>query len=107
MTQRDGNKKFQSSKQQNRKTRNQARSQSAWLVGVAILSIAVVSGYLVTQMQKRLERMQGELDRATTRVVHLERTAATLERELNENSRQAQCAAGPINLSNRTTARNC
>ncbi|MGH6804349.1 MAG: cell wall hydrolase [Methyloceanibacter sp.] len=41
-------------------------------------------GYLVTQMQKRLERMQGELDRATTRVVHLERTAATLEQELKE-----------------------
>ena len=84
MTKRDGNKKFQSSKRQNRKSRNQARSQSAWLVGVAILSIAVVPGYLVTQMQKRLERMQGELDRATARVVPLERTAATLEQELKE-----------------------
>ena len=85
MTKRDGNKKFQSSKRQNRKSRNQARSQSAWLVGVAILSIAVVPGYLVTQMQKRLERMQGELDRATARVVPLERTAATLEQELKES----------------------
>jgi spore germination cell wall hydrolase CwlJ-like protein len=44
------------------------------------LSIAVVLGYLATQMQ----RMQGELGRATARVVHLERTAATLEQELKE-----------------------
>jgi spore germination cell wall hydrolase CwlJ-like protein len=36
-------------------------------------------------MQKRLERMQGELDRATARVVPLERTAATLEQELKES----------------------
>jgi spore germination cell wall hydrolase CwlJ-like protein/FtsZ-binding cell division protein ZapB len=40
----------------------------------------VVLGYLATQMQ----RMQGELGRATARVVHLERTAATLEQELKE-----------------------
>jgi spore germination cell wall hydrolase CwlJ-like protein len=59
-----------SSKRQNR----QARPQLAWLVGVAILSIAVVPGYLVTQMQKRVERMQGELDSATAKVAHLERT---------------------------------
>jgi spore germination cell wall hydrolase CwlJ-like protein/FtsZ-binding cell division protein ZapB len=84
VTTRDGNKKFQSSKRQNRKSKNQARSQSAWLICVAILSIAVVPGYLVTQMQKRLERMQGELGRATARVVHLERTAATLEQEVKE-----------------------
>jgi spore germination cell wall hydrolase CwlJ-like protein len=35
-------------------------------------------------MQKRLERMHGQLEGATARVVHLERTAATLTQELKE-----------------------
>ena len=83
MTTREGNRKPQSRKRQNRRS-NRARPQLAWLVGVAILSIAVVPGYLVTQMQKRVERMQGELDSATVRVAHLERTAATLKQGLQE-----------------------
>ena len=83
MTTREGNRKPHSSKRQNRRS-NLGRPQLAWLVGVAILSIAVVPGYLVTQMQKRVERMQGELDSATARVAHLERTAATLKQGLQE-----------------------
>ena len=83
MKTREGNRKPQSGKRQNRRS-NRARPQLAWLVGVAILSIAVVPGYLVTQMQKRVERMQGELDSATVRVAHLERTAATLKQGLQE-----------------------
>jgi spore germination cell wall hydrolase CwlJ-like protein len=78
---REGNRKSQSSKRQNRWI-NQARPQSAWLLGV--LSIAAVSGYFVTQMQERVERMQRELDSATARVAHLERTGATLKQGLQE-----------------------
>jgi spore germination cell wall hydrolase CwlJ-like protein len=46
----------------------------------------VLPGYLVTQMQKRIERMQSELDSATARVAHLERTAATLRQGLQETN---------------------
>ena len=83
MTTREGNRKPQSSKRQNRRI-NLARPQFVWLVGLAILSTAAVSGYLVMQMQKRVERMQVELDSATARVAHLAQTAATLKQGLQE-----------------------
>jgi len=73
VTKREGDKKFQSSKRQNRKSRNQARSQAAWLVGVAILSIAVVAGYLVTQM------LQGQLDSARSKIEQLRETVEAAE----------------------------
>ena len=83
MTTREGNRKPQSSKRQNRRI-NLARPQFVWLVGLAILSTAAVSGYLVMQMQKRVERMQVELDSATARVAHLAQTAAALKQGLQE-----------------------
>jgi spore germination cell wall hydrolase CwlJ-like protein/FtsZ-binding cell division protein ZapB len=98
VTTRDGNRKYESANGKT-KTRRVARklgTQSAWLVGVAILSIAVVPGYLVSQMQNRLERIQGQLDRATARVVHLERTAATLTQELEETDLKRNVLQGQL-----------
>jgi spore germination cell wall hydrolase CwlJ-like protein len=81
---------------------NHATPQADWRVGVAILSISVVLGFLLMQTQKRFEMLQSELHRvredavqAKAKAVDLERIAASLKREFKKadfkrNELQAQ-----------------
>jgi spore germination cell wall hydrolase CwlJ-like protein/peptidoglycan hydrolase CwlO-like protein len=87
VTMRKDNRKLQRSGDRKRQFK-QARPQSDWFVGAAIL-LALVLGYLVMQTQTRLKTVQSELHRvsdnavqAKARVVHLEHAAASLKREM-------------------------